>query len=79
MDSCPKMSKKFMYRPSSASGITSGGRREMSTEMYHNNTINVIGILNHVSTVSFSKDDFSQGAEYQVFLGVFFDVFSLFP
>ena len=22
-------------------------------------------------TVSFSKDDFSQGAEYQVFLGVF--------
>ena len=24
-----------------------------------------------LSTVSFSKDDFSQGAEYQVFLGVF--------
>ena len=28
-------------------------------------------ILNRYYTVSFSKDVFSQGAEYQVFLGVF--------
>ena len=31
-----------------------------------------------LSTVSFSKDDFSQGVEYQVFLGVFLMFFAFF-